>query len=98
MQLITRRATINRLPPNVPLAVAIFAALAAVALRAAARRPQLRLTHPATAGTPRLAGGETAKPPRTGRPGGSAEQMQYVFHELHADGHHALCPLCPPVL
>jgi hypothetical protein len=112
MQLITRRATINRLPPNVPLAAAIFAAMAVVALRAAARRPQPRLRHPArsapgpamaedrrpqpavTAGTPRLAGGETAKSPCTGRPGGSVEQMQYVFHELHADYHHALCEVC----
>src|SRR3974390_2588767 len=101
MQLISRRAVINRLPPNVPLAAAIFAAMAVVALRAAARRRPRRLVHPArsapaaataedprpqpaaTAGTPRLAGGETAKSPRTGRPDGSVEQMQYVFHELH---------------
>jgi hypothetical protein len=24
----------------------------------------------------------------------SVEQMQYVFHELHADGRHALCAVC----
>ena len=24
----------------------------------------------------------------------SFEQMEYVFHELHADSHHALCAIC----
>jgi hypothetical protein len=37
-------------------------------------------------------------PPAPGIPGGgpdsSIEQMQYVFHELHADGQHALCAVC----
>ena len=51
-----------------------------------------------TAGRPRTAGGETAKPPPAGRPDGSAEQMQYVFHELHAEGQHALCQVCPRVV
>jgi hypothetical protein len=27
-------------------------------------------------------------------PGSSAEQMDYIFHELHADGRHALCAAC----
>jgi hypothetical protein len=39
-----------------------------------------------------------AVPPAPGIPGGgpdrSVEQMQYVFHELHADGQHALCGVC----
>lgn len=27
-------------------------------------------------------------------PGSSVKQMDYIFHELHADGHHALCGVC----
>ena len=27
-------------------------------------------------------------------PGSSVEQMRDVFHELHADGRHALCAIC----
>jgi hypothetical protein len=43
----------------------------------------------------RTAGNDMAKPPGTlGRPDGSAEQMQHVFHELHAEGRHALCEVC----
>jgi hypothetical protein len=56
-----------------------------------AHRPQPA----AMASTRRIAGQETAKLPRTpGRPDGALEQMRYVFHELHADGHHALCQVC----
>ena len=34
-------------------------------------------------------------PDTSGRgPGRSVEQMQYVFHELHADGRHPLCAVC----
>jgi len=102
----------NRLPPNLPLAIAILAAMTLVALRAAGRRPEPRLlqsTDPAlatatvegdpsepavTVGMRDTAGRETAKPPPTGRLDGSVEQMQYVFHELHGDGHHALCEVC----
>jgi hypothetical protein len=48
-----------------------------------------------TAGTPDIAGPGMAKPPGPpGRPDSSVEQMQYVFHELHADGRHALCAVC----
>jgi hypothetical protein len=102
----------NRLPPNVPLAIAILAAVAAVALRAAARRPRphgvLRTDPPlvaaaednrpqpaVTAGKGRPAGQEMSKPPAAaGRPDGSVEQMQHVFHELHAEGRHPLCAVC----
>jgi hypothetical protein len=28
------------------------------------------------------------------RPGPAAEQLQYVFHELHADGRNAICAVC----
>jgi hypothetical protein len=49
----------------------------------------------ATADMHRIAGQETAKPPGTpDRPDGASEQMRSVFHELHADGHHALCEVC----
>jgi hypothetical protein len=29
-----------------------------------------------------------------GEPDGFVVQMQYVFHELHADGRHPLCAVC----
>lgn len=39
-----------------------------------------------------------ARPATTGatprKPDSSVEQMQYVFHELHADGRHAVCAVC----
>ena len=103
----------NRMPPNMPLAIVIFAAVAAVALRAAARRPQPRWvlgTEPApvtataddsrpqpavTAGMHNTAGRGMAKPPGTpGRPDSAVEQVEYIFHELHADGRNALCRVC----
>ena len=69
----------------------IFAAGAVVALRAAARRPQTR----GVLGTQRAPVTATAEDGGTrGRPDGSAEQMQHVFHELHAEGRHALCEVC----
>lgn len=103
----------NRLPPSVPAAIAIFAAVAAVALWAAARQPGaagVSRTEPAlvtataednqpqlsvTIGMDRPARQEPAKPPGTpDRPDGSVQQMQYVFHELHPEGRHALCGVC----
>ena len=48
-----------------------------------------------TAGTQDGAGHEMARPPSPpGRPAGVVEQMQHVFHELHADGRNALCAVC----
>ena len=43
-----------------------------------------------------LAGHEMVTPPGTpgGGPDSSVEQMRDVFHELHADGRHALCAVC----
>ena len=70
----------NRLPPNALLAIVLFAAAAAVALRAVGSR--------------RTAGRETAEPSPAGLPDRSVKQMQDVFHELHADGPHALCEVC----
>lgn len=103
----------NRLPPSVPVAIAFFAAVAAVALWAAARQPGPRDMPPTetalvaataednqlqpivTVGTDRPAGQEMAKPPgTTDPPDGSVEQIQYVFHELHTEGCHALCGVC----
>ena len=100
-----------RLPADLPMITVIVAAVAAVALRAAARRPRPwgllgaepalataaddRPRSAATAGRHRIAGQETAKLPGTpGRPDGALERMRYVFHELHGDGHHALCEVC----
>jgi hypothetical protein len=49
-----------------------------------------------TVGLPDLAGHGMVTAPGSpgGRPDSSVEQMQYVFHELHADGRHALCAIC----
>jgi hypothetical protein len=79
----------NLMTPNITLALVLLAAMAAVALRAAARRPE-----------PRQASGAGSAPftvrtpgPR-GRPASAVEQMQDVFHELHADGRNAACTVC----
>jgi len=41
------------------------------------------------------AGGEVARLPAAwGRPASGVDQVQHVFHELHADGRHALCAVC----
>jgi hypothetical protein len=46
-------------------------------------------------GTQDGAGHEMAGPPSPpGRPARVVEQMQHVFHELHADGRNALCAVC----
>jgi hypothetical protein len=77
----------NRLPANVPLAIVMLAAVTTAAFRAAARRAQAR-------GIP---GAESVPATATAvdsRPVGSGDQIQSVFHELHADGHHALCGVC----
>jgi hypothetical protein len=77
----------NLLPANVPLAIVIFAAMTAVALRAATRRTAARGI-PGAEAVPVTAIAEDSRPDRSG------EQIQSVFHELHADGHHALCGVC----
>lgn len=79
----------NVMTPTIILAIVLLAAVAAVGLRAAVRRPE-----------PRWAPGAESAPiaVRTpGSPGRSAsavEQMQDVFHELHADGRNAACTVC----
>jgi hypothetical protein len=103
----------TRMPLDILLAVVISAAVSAVALRAAARRPKPRGvlgTEPApvmatahdsgpqpaaTAGTRDIAGHAMAEPPgAAGRPDSSHEQVESIFHELHADGRNALCGVC----
>ena len=50
---------------------------------------------PPPRGTQDGAGHEMARPPSPpGRPASVVEQMQHVFHELHADGRNALCAVC----
>ena len=78
----------NLMTPNITLAIVLVAAMAAVALRAAARRPE-----------PRWASGAGSAPvavkiPRSPGPASAAEQMQDIFHELHADGRNAVCTVC----
>ena len=79
----------NIMTPNITLAIVLVAAMAAVALRAAARRPE-----------PRWAPGARSVPVAVrpsgfpGPPASATEQMQDIFHELHADGRHAVCTVC----
>ena len=79
----------NLMTPNMTLAIVLMAAMAAVALRAAARRLE-----------PRWAPGAESAPivvTISGPPGQAAsavERMQDIFHELHADGRSALCAVC----
>src|SRR5271155_5044485 len=97
----------NLITPNIALALVLVAAMTAVALRAAARRPEPR--RGARAGAPPVPGGGPRPPgpagPRSapfagrapgppGRPASAVEQMQDVFHELHADGRNAACTVC----
>ena len=79
----------NFMTPNITLAIVLLAAMTAVALRAAARRPE-----------PRWAPGAESAPitmrtpgPRA-RPANAVEQMQDIFHELHAGGRNAACTVC----
>ena len=79
----------NVMTPNITLAIVLLAAMAAVALRAAARRPETRWA----------SGAESAPiavqtPSSPGRPAGAAGQMQDIFHELHSDGRNAVCTVC----
>ena len=78
----------NLMTPDITLAIVLVAAMAAVALRAAARRPE-----------PRWASGAESAPialrtPSSRRPASAAEQMQDIFHELHPDGRNAVCTVC----
>ena len=79
----------NLMTPSITLAIVFLAAMAAVALRVAARRPE-----------PRCApGAESAPiavrtPGSPGRPASAVEQMRDIFHELHADGRNAACTVC----
>jgi hypothetical protein len=102
----------NLMAPNIPLALVLLA-MAAVALRAAARRPgppeapgtrsapvtvvagHRRPQPTVSTGKHDGAWGEVARlPAAPGRPASGADQVQHIFHELHADGRHALCGVC----
>jgi hypothetical protein len=74
---------------NTTLAIVLLAAMAAAALRAAARRPEPRWA-PGAESAPVAV--KTPGPP--GRPASAVEQMQDIFHELHADGRNAACTVC----
>jgi len=96
--------------PNISLALALFAALATVALRAAARPPVAPEPAPVTViagqgqgqAQPAVSAerhegtwGEMASPPALpDRPASAVDQAQRVFHELHADGRHTSCAIC----
>ena len=79
----------NLMTPNTMLAIVLVAAMAAVALRAAARRPE-----PRWASGARSAPAAVQIPGSPGRSASVAEQMQDIFHELHADGRNAVCTVC----
>ena len=48
---------------------------------------QLTMNHPAGVS-------DRPGPGPADRPASADEQMQGVFHELHPDGHNALCAVC----
>jgi hypothetical protein len=79
----------NLMMPNITVAVVLLAAMAAVALRAAARRPEPRWA-PSAESAPIA----VRTPGSPGRPASAAERMQDIFHELHADGRNAACTVC----
>jgi hypothetical protein len=79
----------NLMTPDITLAIALVAAMAAVVLRAAARRPEPRRTSGAGS-----APAAVTTPGSPGRPVSAAGQMQDIFHELHPDGRHAVCTVC----
>jgi hypothetical protein len=80
----------RHMPQDILRAIIIFAAVTAITLRTAGRRPAV------TADTTDITEYGTANPPGIpgGDPGSSIEQMDYIFHELHPDGRHALCAVC----
>jgi hypothetical protein len=73
----------NLMAPVVPLAIVIFAAVAAVALQAAAERLE-----------PRRVSGPEPGPECPSGPANAVERTQHIFHELHADGRNAACTVC----
>ena len=75
--------------PNITLAIALVAGMAAVALRAAAGRPEPRWAPGAGSGPIAV-----RAPGSPSRPASAVEQMQDIFHELHADGRNAACTVC----
>jgi hypothetical protein len=79
----------NVMMPNMTLAIVLLAAMAAVVLRAAARRPEPRWAIGAESAP--IAGRTPGSP---SRPAGAVEQMQDIFHELHGEGRHAVCTVC----
>jgi hypothetical protein len=73
--------------PNIPLTIVLFAALAAVVLRTAARRAEPRRVPGTEPATVTVTAAETQ--PRSGVGAG-----QHIFHELHPEGRNALCAVC----
>ncbi len=78
----------NLMTPGITLAI-IRTAMAAGALRAGARRPQPRWA-PGAGSAPNA----VRTPGSPGRPVSAVEQVQAIFHELHADGRNAACTVC----
>ena len=79
----------NLMTPNMTLAIVLMAAMAAVALRAAARRLEPRWAHSAESAPIAV-----TIPGSPGQAASAVERMQDIFHELHADGRHASCTVC----
>jgi hypothetical protein len=79
----------NSMTPTITLAIVLLATMAAVAVRAAARRPE-----PGWAPGAESAPIAVRTPGSAGARASAAEQMQDIFHELHADGRNAACTVC----
>jgi hypothetical protein len=81
---------------GLPLTTLLFAAVAAVAVRAGDQRAEATMgarhriapvTSPADESRPQPAA-------TAGMHASAAEQVRLIFHELHADGRNALCTVC----
>jgi hypothetical protein len=77
----------NPMAPNIVMTIVLFAAVAAVALRTVARRPE-----PGALGTGpaqvTVMTGQSQPPPAV------VDQAQYIFHELHPYGRNTSCTVC----
>ena len=81
----------NLMAPNIPLALVLLAAVAAVALRAMTRRPEAPGTAPAPV---TVRAGQRQSRPQPAVATNAVDQAQHIFHELHADGRHTSCTVC----
>lgn len=100
----------SQMAPDILLAIVLVVAVGAVVLRRRPEPQVVSGTRPvpamvradrnqsrpaATMGALDGTGQAMARlPAARGRPAITVEQTQHIFHELHAEGRHALCAVC----